>query len=97
MARILAVVALLVAAVVVLVVIAGSFGGSDEGESQSPNRDGRPARVHSPPKEKTYTIRPGDTLSEVGERTGVSVDRIQRLNPELDPQSLLAGQEVRLR
>jgi LysM repeat protein len=32
----------------------------------------------------------------VSERTGVSVDTLQELNPDIDPQSLQVGQRIRL-
>jgi LysM repeat protein len=53
----------------------------------SPKR-GRPAR--------TYTVKPGDTLSAIAVSTGVSLARLQELNPELDSQSLQTGQRVKL-
>ena len=46
---------------------------------------------------RTYTVRPGDVLSVIAERNGVSVEQILRLNPNIDPQSLRAGQRLRLR
>jgi LysM repeat protein len=45
---------------------------------------------------RTYTIRPGDTLSQVAVRTGVSVQRLQELNPRVDAGALHAGQTLRL-
>ena len=33
----------------------------------------------------------------IAEKTGVSVERLQELNPELDPQALLSGQKINLR
>ena len=44
-----------------------------------------------------YTIKAGDTLGGIAEKTGVSVERIEALNPELDPQALVAGQRIKLR
>ena len=38
-----------------------------------------------------------DTLGLISEKTGVSVERLQELNPELDPQNLIVGQRVKLR
>jgi LysM repeat protein len=49
---------------------------------------------HTP---STYTVKSGDILSTVSRRTGVSVDRIQQLNPGIDPQALQVGQKLRLR
>ena len=44
-----------------------------------------------------YTIKTGDTLGAIAEKTGVPVERLEELNPELDPQALVAGQRIKLR
>ncbi len=46
---------------------------------------------------RTYTVRPGDTLSQIAESTGVTVEQLLELNEDLDPQSLNAGDRLRLR
>ena len=38
-----------------------------------------------------------DTLGLISEKTGVAVEALQELNPELDPQNLIVGQRVKLR
>ena len=48
-------------------------------------------------KRRNYTVKAGDTLGAIAEKTGVSVERLLVLNPELDPQALVAGQRIRLR
>jgi LysM repeat protein len=45
----------------------------------------------------TYTVQSGDTLGAIAETTGVTVETLQELNPELDPQALIAGQKIQLR
>jgi hypothetical protein len=45
----------------------------------------------------SYTIKAGDTLATIAEATGVSVEELQELNPDLDPQALTVGQRLRLR
>ena len=45
----------------------------------------------------TYTVKTGDTLGAIAEKTGTDVERLQELNPELDPQALVAGQKIKLR
>jgi LysM repeat protein len=42
-------------------------------------------------------VKPGDSLSVISEKTGVGVETLQRLNPEIDPQVLRSGERVRLR
>jgi LysM repeat protein len=45
---------------------------------------------------RTYTVKAGDTLSSIAVKTGLSLERIQRLNPKLDSNSLQTGQRVKL-
>jgi LysM repeat protein len=63
-------------------------GGSGSQRSKSSRRRSR--------KRRTYTVKSGDTLSSIALKTGVSLQRIQRLNPKLDSQSLQTGQRVKL-
>ena len=46
---------------------------------------------------RTYKVRPGDTPSAIAERTGVPLEELEALNPEIDPQQLTPGQRLRLR
>lgn len=48
-------------------------------------------------QKKSYTVKSGDTLGTIAEKTGVSVAELQELNPEIDPQSLTVGDRIRLR
>jgi LysM repeat protein len=41
-------------------------------------------------------VKPGDVLSSIAIKTGVPLDTIQRLNPNVDAQSLHAGQKLKL-
>jgi LysM repeat protein len=47
-------------------------------------------------KRKTYTVKNGDTPSGIAEKTGVSLETLLDLNPDLDPQTLSPGQKLRL-
>ncbi len=38
----------------------------------------------------------GDTLTSIAQKTGVKVAEIQALNPEVDPQTLIAGEVLKL-
>jgi LysM repeat protein len=42
-------------------------------------------------------VEEGDTLGAIAEKTGVPVETIELLNPEVDPQALIAGQKLQLR
>ena len=44
-----------------------------------------------------YVVKSGDTLGSIAEKTGVPVEKLQDLNPELDPQALVSGQKIKLR
>jgi LysM repeat protein len=47
-------------------------------------------------KARTYTVKAGDTLSGIAGKTGVSLTRIETLNPKLDSQSLQTGETIKL-
>ncbi len=46
---------------------------------------------------KVYVVQPGDILSQIAAKTGVPLTTLESLNPTLDPNSLQAGQRLRLR
>ena len=58
---------------------------------------GGPAPVRHGRLPRFYTVRPGDTLSEIAARTGVALSTLQALNPSVSPDSLQPGQRLRLR
>jgi LysM repeat protein len=101
-ARALAVLALLCAFAVLAVLIGGAVGG---GESDVTHSHGSHAGTgHEGTGEggqkKTpaaYVVQNGDTLISIAHQTGVSVARIQQLNPEVDPQILISGEKLKLR
>jgi LysM repeat protein len=92
-----------VCAIAVFAVIGSSLGGGDsgDGDTTAPTTADRTASDTTATTEQrtpaTYTVEPGDTLGGISEQTGVPVDTIQVLNPELDPQALIAGQKIKLR
>ena len=104
-ARLLAPLALVVFALAVsLVVLSSSVGddgddGTDSagGTSTSAQTTTTSTTTTTTPQRSTYTVKTGDTLGLIAEKTGVTVERLQELNPELDPQALLSGQKINLR
>jgi LysM repeat protein len=42
-------------------------------------------------------VKPGDTLSVIADKIGISVEQLQRLNPHIDQFSLQSGDRVKLR
>jgi LysM repeat protein len=93
-ARVLAVTALVVAFVVAIVAIGGALGGNDSNGSGSSKQAHKTHHKHVP---ATYEVESGDTLISIAHHTGVPVRTIEELNPEVDPQILVAGEELKLR
>ena len=106
--RVIAPAALVVFALaLLLVVVTSGGGGSDEsagGRSAEKERD-----LGAEPKQKAkkrnadklpedkYIVKKGDSFGSIAEKTGVPVDKLQELNPEVDPQALVTGQSIKLR
>ena len=106
LARFLAPLALIAFAVAVLMIVSGSGVTGDDSGSDSTGARDLPAatdRTNTTTAKKqkktpaTYTIRANDTLSGIAARWGTTVETLQELNPELDPQGLVAGQKIKLR
>ncbi|HEV2075840.1 MAG TPA: LysM domain-containing protein [Thermoleophilaceae bacterium] len=100
--RFLAPIALIAAALLFFVILGSSLGGGGEEEpassdSASDNRGGGGSGGAQGSEQRTYEVQSGDTLEGIAEDTGVSVDTILELNPSLDPQSLAAGERIKLR
>lgn len=97
-ARFIALVALVAAVVAVIVVIAGA----DLHSSSSPARGGHPQAHPEQQKKprtkaKKYVVKSGDTLTSIAHKTGIALAELQALNPEVDPQTLIAGEVLKLR
>ena len=104
--RLLAPLALLVVAgAIVFVVMSNASSSSDGGSPAAPGTDAerttttddRETRTEPKPRGNSYTVKTGDTLGGIAERTGVQVEQLLELNPDLDPQTLVAGQKIKLR
>jgi LysM repeat protein len=102
-ARLLAPIALLGCAVALAAVVFSSpavDGDETAGQSTSDRTTTTPpAKTDrgSRRKRRNYTVKTGDTLGGIAEKTGVTVERLLVLNPQLDPQALVAGQKIKLR
>ncbi len=48
-------------------------------------------------KREYWRVRAGDTFGVISTKTGVSVARIQRLNPKVTSTSLFIGEKVRIK
>jgi LysM repeat protein len=97
-ARALAVLALIGGFIVVIVVISAALSGGDSGEGRQ-GGSGEVSRPAQPAEKvpKVYVIENEDTLTAIAHKTGVPVATIERLNPQVDPLSLISGETLKLR
>jgi LysM repeat protein len=96
--RALAVIALVAGLVLVVVVVATSGGGSDNGGGGSAKVETQTSKAGERALRRgVWIVRSGDTLGHISVATGIDVDTLIQLNPDLDPQALLEGQRIALR
>jgi hypothetical protein len=97
-ARIVALVALLGAIAILFAVVTGSDvegnGSDSKGPTVSPRAD---PDKEGPETPREVVVEEGDSISGIAVKYGVSVKRIERLNPDLDPNTLATGQTIKLR
>jgi LysM repeat protein len=98
-ARLAAILALAVAFVVLMVLILTSLtGGSDERAASPAGGQQGSSKESKQSERKIYVVKPGDCcLSQIAEKTGINVDVLVQLNPNLDPQAIHSGDRVKLR
>ncbi len=87
----------LVAVVLSSPAVDGEEGTAEQATERTATEAPRGERSERRRTRRIYRVKAGDTLGGIAEKTGVSVERLQALNPELDPQALVAGQRIRLR
>jgi LysM repeat protein len=100
-ARWLAPLALLIAGVAVYSVVHRDPAGdgtpaTTQSTARTTGAKAQRARPAKKAKSRTYTVKAGDTLSAIAGKTGVSLARIQELNPKLDSQTLQTGETIKL-
>jgi LysM repeat protein len=98
LARIAAVLALAACGVAIYLVVMSFTESETDGDSKNDkkgrseqSKDNKEASVNS------YTVAAGDTLSAIAIQTGSPEPRIERLNPDIDSETLNAGQILALR
>jgi LysM repeat protein len=100
-ARIFAPLALVACAVAVLVIVQHNGSSSNSNSNTTTTVTGSSTtsttKQGAKKQRRTYTVRPGDVLSQIAIKTGVPLATIQQLNPNVDAQSLHAGQKLKLR
>jgi LysM domain-containing protein len=95
--RAFAVVALIAAFILVGVVVATTGGGSDSGDGDSgPQKPKISKAGRQAIRKGVWIVQSGDTLGGISAKTGIDVQTLQTLNPDLDPQTLLEGQRIAL-
>src|SRR4051812_12656875 len=98
-ARAFAVLALIGGFIVLVVVVSAALSGGDGNDGRQGGSQGNVSRQSTPDKKvpKTYVIENEDTLTAIAHKTGVPVATIERLNPQVDPLSLISGEKLKLR
>jgi LysM repeat protein len=96
-ARVFAPLALVACAVAVLAIVGGGGGGGGSKSTTTTTGSSTTTTTRSTKHHKrTYTVKNGDVLSQIAIKTGVPLTTIQQLNPNVDAQSLHAGQKIKL-
>jgi LysM repeat protein len=103
--HLLAPLALVVVAVAVAVVVLNSdvTGGDDDNGGQATSTQATNTERTTTPggrgrrQRRNYVVKPGDSFGSIAERTGVTIEQLEQLNPEVDPQALVVGQRIKLR
>ena len=96
-ARIVAALALVAAVVVVIGIATTAMDSSSSTSSDHKKDHSAKQQTKHRTKAKSYTVESGDTLTAIAHKTGVPVAEILALNPEVDPQILIAGQTLKLK
>src|ERR687896_561131 len=101
-ARLIAPVALVASFAAIALVVSSSTGNDENGgEGGNAPRTAEPRQPQDGqrrrPQRTFYRVRLNDTLGLIAEQTGVPVEQLEALNPELDPQNQIVGQRIRLR
>jgi LysM repeat protein len=108
--RLLAPIAIVVFAIALLVVVTSAGGGNhSKSPSAATRQEQRDLELKKSRAKKAsskragklpqnvYVVKTGDTLGSIAQKTGIPVERLQGLNPNLDPQALVSGQRLKLR
>jgi LysM repeat protein len=95
-ARLLAPLALVVCAAAVLAVVQNGLK-EGTGDAATTRTTTTVSTTKASSKVKRYRVRSGDTLGGISAKVDVPVDTILGLNPKVDPQTLRAGQLLRVR
>jgi LysM repeat protein len=95
-ARFLTLIALAAAIVAIVIVAENTDLHSDSGKKGHQTQTQKTKQKTPRTKKKQYVVQSGDTLTSISEKTGIPVAELQALNPEVDPQILIAGETLKL-
>ena len=73
----------------------GSTQTTKKGHSTKTSATG--ANASKPAGPKYYVVKIGDSFSSIADKTGVTLERLQELNPAVDSNQMTAGQKIKLR
>jgi LysM repeat protein len=100
LARFLAPLALVAVVVAMYMVISAGLDKNGDGQPAStarPTATAKPGKAKKGKrKRRVYVVKPGDTPSGIAEKTGISLEKLEQANPDLDPQLLAPGQRIKL-
>lgn len=90
---------LVLAFLVVVVTIATDTGGSGDksGGGETTEAGGPTGKGQRAIDKGVWVVGEGDTLVSIAEETGIDLDELVGLNPDIDPQVLSTGQRIALR
>jgi len=98
-ARLIAPLALVACAIAILVIVNGNSpdsGGSKTTTTTTTTSTTTTAKQGARSSRRRYVVKPGDVMSQIAIKTGVPLDTLLRLNPNVDAQSLRVGQKLKL-
>jgi LysM repeat protein len=106
-ARFLAPIALLAFAFALYTVVEKTRdqGGASTTSTATPTATAKPskaqkkaaARKKARQAKTAHRVRAGETPSSIALKYGITVQQLQKLNPDMDPQALTVGERLRLR
>jgi len=84
-----------------ILALKGTFSNKPKSTEASPNQSAEKelesTKTESQNKEETkYTVKSGDTLYEIGIKTGVNWKKIAEANNLVEPYNLTVGQELKI-
>ena len=104
-ARLLAPISLVAFVFALFLVVASSDTSDDSGNGGESGGSQQTEQISTVDETETephvsgrfYTVQTGDTLAAIAEEVGLSLARLQELNPNIDAQQLISGQKIRIR